>query len=261
MVEQSINIVGIQLDLVWENSAANLIRLEKKIALTKSPDVVVLPEMFASGFSMNPDKTAQAMDGEAVSWMKIMAEKYNAVLCGSLAITENGHFYNRLLWVEPNGNIQQYNKRHLFSLTKEPTLFEAGKERLIVTYKDWRFCPMVCYDLRFPVWSRNELANAYDVLIYVASWPARRAHAWQSLLIARAIENQSYVVGVNRIGKDAHEIEHEGDSMMIDPLGIVLQHAPNQAQILAVTLHKNDLDKIRTSLPFLADADSFNLEK
>lgn len=261
MVEQSLNIVGVQLDLVWENAQANLVRLEKKIAQSKSPDIVILPEMFSSGFSMNPQKTAQTMDGEAVSWMKTMAKQYNTALCGSLAITENDHFYNRLLWVEPNGKIQHYNKRHLFSLTTEPTLFEAGKERLIVTYKSWRFCPMVCYDLRFPVWSRNDHSNPYDVLIYVANWPARRAHAWQSLLIARAIENQSYVVGVNRIGKDAHEVEHEGDSMVIDPLGIVLQHAPNQAQLLATTLHKKDLDKTRNSLPFLADADTFNLIK
>jgi len=261
MVEQSINIAGIQLDLVWENATANLIAFEEKIAVLKSPDLVILPETFATGFSMNPSKTAQTMNGEAVSWMKKMAKKHHTVVCGSLTIVENEQFYNRFLWVTPDSNVQSYDKRHLFSLTEEPSLFEAGKERLIVTYKGWRFCPMICYDLRFPVWSRNEQSNPYDVLIYVANWPARRAHAWQSLLIARAIENQAYVVGVNRVGNDGSEIEHEGDSMIIDPLGIVVQHAPNQAQTITATLHKKDLDKTRVSLPFLADADSFKIEK
>jgi omega-amidase len=260
MVEQSLNIVGVQIDLMWENPAVNLLAFEKKIAALKSPDVVVLPEMFATGFSMNPHKTAQTMEGDAARWMKKMATQYNTVLCGSLAIAENGGFYNRFLWVRPDGKVQYYDKRHLFSLTEEPSLFTAGIERLIVDYKGWKICPMVCYDLRFPVWSRNTYSNPYDVLIYVANWPARRAHAWQSLLIARAIENQAFVVGINRIGKDGHDIDHEGDSMIIDPLGIVLQHAPNQVQTIVVTLHKKDLDKTRDSLPFLADADSFNLE-
>jgi len=259
MVEQSLNIAVIQTDLVWENAEANLERFGAKIASIEKPvDVILLPEMFATGFSMQPEKMAAEMNGPELTWMKKWAKEKNAALCGSLAIKENNKFYNRLFWVNPTGEVFSYNKRHLFSLSDEPKIYTAGNERLIVEYKGWKICPLICYDLRFPVWARN--TDAYDLLIYSANWPERRIHAWQSLLIARAIENQTYVVGVNRIGNDAHDISHTGDSMIIDPLGMVLQHAESTDTILYASLKKSELEKIRTSLPFLNDADSFSIE-
>jgi predicted amidohydrolase len=258
MVEQNLNIAAIQTDLVWENPAANLLQLGEKLASIHKPvDIILLPEMFATGFTMQPQLFAAKMDGEEVRWMQQWAKEKNAVICGSLAVEENGRYYNRLLWVQPSGEISTYDKRHLFSLSNEQAQYTAGEERLIVEYKGWKICPLICYDLRFPVWSRN--TEEYDLLLYVANWPERRNYAWQSLLIARAIENQCYVAAVNRVGKDAHNVAHSGDTMFVDAMGVVLQHAEYMQAIVYAELDKSELQKVRSSLPFLKDGDAFEI--
>jgi predicted amidohydrolase len=258
MVEQNLSIAAIQTDLVWENPTANLLQLGEKLASIHKPvDIILLPEMFATGFTMQPQLFAAKMDGEEVRWMQQWAKEKNAVICGSLAVEENGRYYNRLLWVQPSGEISTYDKRHLFSLSNEQAQYTAGEERLIVEYKGWKICPLICYDLRFPVWSRN--TEEYDLLLYVANWPERRNYAWQSLLIARAIENQCYVAAVNRVGKDAHNVAHSGDTMFVDAMGVVLQHAEYMQAIVYAELDKSELQKVRSSLPFLKDGDAFEI--
>jgi omega-amidase len=258
MVEQNLKIAAIQTDLVWENPAANLLQLGEKLASIHKPvDLILLPEMFATGFTMQPQLFAAKMNGEEVKWMQQWAKAKKAVLCGSLAVEENGRYYNRLFWVNPNGAIQTYDKRHLFSLSNEQEQYTAGEERLIVEYKGWKICPLICYDLRFPVWSRN--TEEYDLLLYVANWPERRNYAWQSLLIARAIENQCYVAAVNRVGKDAHDVAHSGDTMFVDAMGVVLQHAEYMQAIVYAELDKGELQKVRSGLPFLKDGDAFEI--
>lgn len=259
MVEQNLKIAAIQTDLVWENPTANLLQLGEKLASIHKPvDLILLPEMFATGFTMQPQLFAAKMNGKEVKWMQQWAKEKNALLCGSLAVEENGKYYNRLFWVNPNGAIQTYDKRHLFSLSNEQEQYTAGENRLIVDYKGWKICPLICYDLRFPVWSRN--TEPYDLLLYVANWPERRNYAWQSLLIARAIENQCYVAAVNRVGKDAHDVAHSGDTMFVDAMGIVLQHAEYMQAIVYAALDKSELQKVRNSLPFLKDGDAFEIK-
>jgi len=230
----SLTITTIQTNLVWENKAANLQVLENKINdLEEKTEIIVLPEMFSTGFSMQPAKLAETMDGETVQWMKDIAAKNKIILTGSLIIEENDRYYNRLIWMLPNGQAGYYDKRHLFAYGEEDKFFTAGNKRLIASAKGWKINLQVCYDLRFPVWARNRLLEAdtspeknlltstgtetisnispeYDILIYVANWPERRNHAWKTLLCARAIENQCYVVGVNRVGRDGNNINHSG---------------------------------------------------
>ena len=259
MVEQNLSIAAVQTDLLWENPAANLLQLGEKIASIHKPvDLILLPEMFATGFTMQPQLFAAKMNGQEVRWMQQWAKEKNAVLCGSLAMEENGKYYNRLLWVQPSGEISTYDKRHLFSLSNEQEQYTAGEQRLIVEYKGWKICPLICYDLRFPVWSRN--TEQYDLLLYVANWPERRNYAWQSLLIARAIENQCYVAAVNRVGKDAHDVAHSGDTMVVDAVGVVLQHAEYMQAVVYATLDISELLKMRSALPFLKDGDVFEIK-
>jgi predicted amidohydrolase len=264
MVKQDLNIAAIQAPLYWENPEKNFHLFDEKIVtIPKTTDLIILPEMFSTGFSMNTDLITEESSAKALKWMKYTSAKQNAALCGSLAIKEGELFYNRLYWVNPDGSFNHYDKRHLFSLSKEHESFTKGKSRLIVEFKGWKICPLICYDLRFPVWSRNALQNEtseFDLLLYVANWPEKRVFAWQNLLIARAIENQSYAVGVNRIGNDANEVPYSGDSMIIDPLGVVLQHAENEERILLAKLSFDYLNKIRTNLPFLNDADNYEIK-
>lgn len=253
------NISLIQTSLTWEDAAANRSMFTDKInAISEPTDVIVLPEMFTTGFSMNTS-LAEGMDGETINWMKSTAQERNVVLCGSVLIEDNGSFYNRLLWVQPDGPVKHYDKRHLFSLSTEPQTFSPGHEQLIVEYKGWRINLIVCYDLRFPVWIRNTKSDAYDILICVANWPERRNIAWQTLLRARAIENQAYVIGVNRIGNDGNNIYHSGDSAAIDPLGEYLYHKAHDVDTTTVSLQRDKLLQIRQQLPFLNDADAFSL--
>lgn len=269
---QNLRVTLIQSNLHWENISANLEMFSKKIAQVGETDLIVLPETFTTGFSMNP-KFAETMDGTAVDWMRKIAQKKNCVVCGSLMIratspSESGEvFYNRLVWMKPDGEFLTYDKRHLFCMSDEPKFFTAGSERLIVELNGWRICPLICYDLRFPVWARNVVGQAtnngttYDVLLYVANWPERRNMAWKTLLPARAVENQAYVIGTNRVGVDEKNISHTGDSMVIDALGKILYHKEHEEDVFTIELNYADLKKVREELPFLNDADDFVLNQ
>lgn len=261
---QPITITLIQTNLHWENKAANLLMLEQKIkGMEDRTEVIVLPEMFSSGFSMNTKALAEDMDGETVSWMKRVAAANKIIITGSIIIKENENFYNRLIWMLPNGQYGVYDKRHLFGFGNETEHYSAGNKRLIASVKGWKINLQICYDLRFPVWARQKPANKneaeYDVLIYVANWPERRSHAWKTLLCARAIENQCYVVGVNRVGDDGNNIYHSGNSMVIDPLGQVLYHKAEEEDIFTISLDKEKLNEVRNKFPFLKDGDDFNI--
>lgn len=251
---EDLNITLIQTPLHWEKAAENrelFNGLLAKIA-SGSTHLVVLPEMFSTGFSMEPDVLAESMDGPTITWMRQKAAELGAVITGSLIIQEGGHYYNRLIWMRPDGSHEHYDKRHLFSLAGEDKYYTAGQQRLIEELNGWRICPLVCYDLRFPEWSRNR--KEYDLLLYVANWPERRSYAWRQLLIARAIENLAYVVGVNRIGLDGNQINYSGDSALIDPLGKVLYTKANEPFTQTFTLSHAHLLDTRDKFRFLDDA-------
>lgn len=255
---QDLKVCLVQADLIWEDKEANLVHLEALLA-EKHPEsaLIVLPEMFATGFSMNTANTWSSMEGPEVAWMQRMAVQYKAVVCGSLNIKEEREFFNRLLLVSDEGVIGQYDKRHLFGMAKEDASYTAGTDRLICKIGDWKVNFMICYDLRFPVWSRNDVD--YDLLVYVANWPERRAYAWRQLLIARAIENQSFVLGINRVGQDGNEIKYKGESSVIDPMGMVLWSCESEEKVHEHVLNAEALEQIRTKLPFLADRDRFKI--
>lgn len=257
MAGNTLNITLLQSDIVWEDKEANLKYYQTAIEnVSDRKEVVVLPEMFSTGFSMNTAALAETMDGPTVDWMKNISKEYHCILTGSLIIEEEGKYYNRLVWVQPDGTIYHYNKRHLFAYADEHNHFSSGDKRLIVSVKGFRICPMVCYDLRFPVWSRNQ-NEEYDVLLYVANWPERRNLAWKTLLQARAIENLSYVVGVNRVGKDGKGLNYTGDSAVYGPLGEKIYEVSNDAAAETITLKKELVENTRSTLPFLKDADKF----
>ena len=259
----SLTLTIIQTDLSWENKAANLQRLKEKIeAMDERTEIVVLPEMFSTGFTMVPELFAETMEGETIAWMKERAENNKIIITGSLIIEEDGQYFNRLIWMLPNGEMGHYDKRHLFGYGDEDKHYTAGNKRLIASVKGWRINLQVCYDLRFPVWSRQQyvsMESEYDLLIYVANWPERRSHAWKTLLCARAIENQCFVAGVNRVGKDNKNVYFSGDSLVIDPLGQVLYHMPDAEDVFTITLQKEEVDKVRTQFPFWKDADAFTI--
>lgn len=253
----------IQTDLHWENKAANLSMLEDKIASIGKAEVVVLPEMYSTGFSMQPALLAETMAGPTLQWMKTMAARHKIILTGSLIIEEDGNYFNRLIWMQPNGDLGYYDKRHLFGYAGENKHYAAGSKRLIASAKGFKINLQICYDLRFPIWARQQpqphVSAEYDVLIYVANWPQRRVHAWQTLLQARAIENQCYVVGVNRVGNDGNGICHSGHSMVIDALGNVLFDRADDECIHTVTLSMDALVEVRRQMPFLKDQDDFSI--
>jgi predicted amidohydrolase len=255
----------IQPPLAWEDKAANLAHLGQLIdGITAHTEVVVLPEMFSTGFSMRPESLAETMEGATVKWMREWAHKKRIILTGSVIIESGGRFYNRLLWVLPDQTIGYYDKRHRFAFAGEDEKYTSGSKRLIAQVKGWKINLQVCYDLRFPVWARQQTVNGspeYDVLIYVANWPERRSHAWKTLLMARAIENQCYVIGVNRVGNDGNGIYHSGDSMVIDPLGEILFHRTHEETVHTFTLDKEKLDDIRSRFPFWKDADHFHISQ
>lgn len=258
----SLNITLVQTNLHWENKKANLEMLSKKIdSIKEKTEIIILPEMFNTGFSMKPQILAENMSGETVQWMKKTASEKKAILTGSIIIEEDGRYFNRLIWMLPNGEYGIYDKRHLFAYGDEHTHFSAGSKRLIASVKGWKINLLVCYDLRFPVWARQSpgVRPEYDLLIYVANWPERRSTAWKTLLQARAIENQCYVAGVNRVGDDGNEIHYSGESMIIDPLGEVLYQKANEEDIFTYTLQKDKLKEVREKFPFWKDADEFNI--
>ena len=290
----TLSITIIQTNLHWEDKAANLQMLEQKIrGIKEKTEVVVLPEMFSTGFSMKPELLAETMEGETMQWMKRIAAEKKIILTGSIIcrgaesdLTDTDKmvqapasggvpisYYNRLIWMQPNGQYGFYDKRHCFAFSGEDEHYTAGTKRLIASVKGWKINLLVCYDLRFPVWARQTSspnpspqaekgaggAAEYDVLIYVANWPERRIHAWKTLLQARAIENQCYVVGTNRVGDDGNNIHYSGDSMIIDPLGEVLYTKKDEEDIFTIVLDKTHLQTVREKFPFLRDADGFKI--
>ncbi len=259
-MQNELKIALIQSDLVWENPEQNKVHFSKKIeSISDVVDVIILPEMFTSGFTMNASEVAETMFGETVVWMQEIALKKQTAILGSMVISENNLFFNRLLFVHPNGKIETYDKKHTFTLAGEDRVYTGGQDKLNVTYRGWKICPLICYDLRFPVWARN--VEGYDLLIYVANWPKVRVNAWDALLKARAIENMSYCVGVNRVGQDGNNHEYSGHSAVYNVLGDKLDNIPeNQEAIEIVTLSKLHIKTYRDKLGFLNDKDTFKLE-
>jgi len=248
----------IQTHLIWENPIENRSHLAQKITgFMEEVDLIVLPEMFASGFTMNPKAVAETMKGETVGWLQHLAKAKDCAITGSLVIEENGKYFNRLVFVYPNGDYKTYDKRHLFTLAGEDKAYSAGKEKLIIDYKGFRICPLICYDLRFPVFSRN--VEDYDLLLYVANWPKPRINAWDILLKARAVENMSYAIGVNRIGTDENNLEYIGHTQAVDFLGNSLLEPQETDGVFIIELEKEKLLETKNKLGFLKDLDSFQL--
>jgi predicted amidohydrolase len=246
----------LQADLSWQDPAANRRQLSERMApLAGRTDLIILPEMFTTGFSMAAAELAEDHHGSpTLGWMREQSAKLGAALTGSLMIADGGRYYNRLYWVEPGGRVLHYDKKYRFALAGEDQHYSAGRERLVVTYRDWNICPLICYDLRFPEWSRNDLADPFDLLIYVASWPAPRARDWRTLLAARAIENQCYVAAVNRVGEDGNGLSYRGDSCLIDPgpRGVLARLAEVAGE-LTVSIDRAAVRELRGKLPFLKD--------
>lgn len=248
----------VQADLAWHDAAGNREQFKTAIeGLLEPTDLIVLPEMFTTGFSMNAPDLAETMDGDSVTWMRDMAEKCDASVCGSIIIADNQQYFNRFICASPTGDLQCYDKRHLFRLADEQDHYAPGDELVIFNLKGWRICPMVCYDLRFPVWSRNR--DSYDLLLYVANWPDRRHHAWATLLRARAIENLSYVAGVNRTGTDGNDIPYAGGSSIIGFLGEDLASLDAREGTAAADLDLEKLTAFRDRFAFHEDADNFTI--
>ena len=250
----------LQTELHWHNAAANRAAIDQQLATLAQPtDLIVLPEMFTTGFSMEAPGQAETMSGPTVAWLREQAAAHDAVVTGSVIIEENGSYFNRLLWVRPDGSLRYYDKRHLFTLAGEQHTYTPGQARLVEEWRGWRICPLVCYDLRFPVWSRNLPTTPYDLVLYVANWPAVRRTAWMTLLRARAIENVACALGVNRIGQDALGHDYSGDSALIDAKGNYLMEAQSEAGIFTHTLKRDELDEFRARFTALNDGDAFAL--
>lgn len=254
---ETLKVTVVQTRIEWEQVNINLRLYEQLIMGIDNTDLIVFPEMFSTGFTMNPSNVSEQMDGITVQWMKQIASVKKAAVVGSIVIEEDGKYFNRCILANPDGNVFIYNKRHLFTMSGENLKYTAGKEKLVVEYRGWRICPLVCYDLRFPVWSRN--TGDYDVLLYLANWPASRHNVWKSLLIARAIENQCYCIGVNRIGSDDEGIHYMGDSAFIDPKGKTIFLGDHEV-VETFNLQYSDLLKFREKFPVLLDCDDFILK-
>lgn len=253
--QENIKIAVVQTDLHWENVDANLTMLSDIINNAETADIFILPEMFTTGFSMQPEKFAKESYQKGLEWLQQTAQTKQAAIVGSIMVEDGGQYYNRLFFVTPSNQVYQYDKKHLFSLGNEQQHYAAGNQSIIIDYLGWRIKPLVCYDLRFPVWSRN--TEDYELLLYVANWPEKRIYHWRSLLIARAIENQCYVAASNRIGADANGIDHNGNSMVIEYSGNVLNEDAGSKVVLYQTLSKQALNKYKKSFPFLSDGDLF----
>ena len=257
---QNLRISTIQSILHWEAPAANKKMFESKIAnLAGSTDLILLPEMFTTGFTNAAAQLAERMDGPTIAWMTVQAQTAQAVICGSFIVEEDGNYFNRLIWMPPDGHYEIYDKRHLFTLANEHHYYKAGENRLIIEYKGWRICPLICYDLRFPVWSRN--TEEYDLLIYIANFPERRTYAWQSLLKARAIENQAFTVGVNRVGTDGNDIYYSGDTMVLNYEGRPVYQVSHIEDCFTTSLSYEALQNFRAKLLFLNDRDQFEINR
>lgn len=256
-MENKLRIALIQTDMVWENPQANRTMLENKFKdLDHEVDLIVLPEMFNTGFTMNAASNYETMQGETMGWLKQMAQQHNSAICGSLIIKEAEAYYNRFVFVQSDGTVIHYDKRHTFTLAGEDKAYTAGTQKVVLQYKGWKICPLICYDLRFPVWSRN--SEQFDLLIYVANWPNKRLLAWDTLLCARAIENMAYTIGVNRMGVDGEKLAYSGHSAIYDALGQTVVYSEKQ-EVLITTLDRDEMIQHREKFRFLQDRDQFTV--
>ncbi len=257
---EKLSITIIQADLHWEDAELNREMFSRKIEeLSLATHLIILPEMFTTGFSMNAENLAEETNGNSLAWLQKQAKKFEVALTGSVIITENDNYYNRLFFIFPDGSFKTYDKKHLFTLAHEQNTYSAGKERLLVEYKGWKICPLICYDLRFPVWSRN--TEDFDLLLYVANWPKKRTEAWDALLKARAIENMCYVAGVNRVGLDGNGHQYSGHSAIYDMLGKQISTLNNEVVFSeTIQLSKEELNETRKRFAFLNDRDKFTLK-
>ena len=247
-----------QLNMTWENPAVNREILDRKFyQLSNSTNLVILPEMFTTGFTMEPEKHAETMDGPTIHWMTKKAITINACITGSIIIEENGKYFNRLIWAQPDGRVFTYDKRHLFTMVDEGKHYSQGSERVIIEYKGWRIAPFICFDLRFPAWVRN--TKEVDFQFFVANWPDKRVEHWKALLKARAIENQVYIAGVNRYGYDGNKIYHSGASSVYDPMGECLTEINHAETFITLELNKEKIEKTRRHMPFLNEQDTFEI--
>lgn len=255
----ALKVTILQVYLFWENIDKNLQNISLKLsAIREKTDIIILPEMFTTGFTMNAATLAEEMGGKTMKWMQEKANRYDAVIVGTLIIKESGNYYNRLIWMNPDGTFQQYDKKHLFGMAKEDDVYTAGNKRLIVDLKGWKIMPVICYDLRFPVWLRNH-SEMYDLILVLANWPEKRAKHWNTLIPARAIENQSYIIALNRVGHDGNEIYYCGDTTCLTPDGKVVYYKRDEEDLYTFTIYKDEVEKTRNEMPFLKDADDFNL--
>jgi predicted amidohydrolase len=258
---ENLKITVFQGYLFWENIDKNLQNIALRLSgIREKTDLIILPEMFNTGFTMDADKLAEGLGGKTMEWMRSIAVQYQCVVTGSLIIKEKEKCYNRLIWMRADGTFEYYDKRHLFALGKEHLTYSAGDKKLIVELNGWKICPVICYDLRFPVWLRN-VDEEYDLLIVIANWPERRALHWRTLIPARAVENQAYVIGVNRVGHDGNEVYHSGDSTCIDPNGKVIYYKRDEEDVYTFSITGYEVEKARRALPFLKDADKFKILK
>ncbi len=256
---ENLRITTVQSILHWEDVGSNLAMFDDRLSgLKGKTDLVILPEMFTTGFSMAAPAMAEEMGGKTCRWLAAKASELGSVVAGSIIIKEDGHYFNRLIWMQPDGAYRQYDKRHLFTMAKEQETFTAGQNKLIANWKGWKICPLVCYDLRFPVWSRNA-AGGYDLLVYVANWPETRSHHWRQLLVARAIENQSFVAGVNRVGEDGKGFRYTGDTSVVDYAGRLIYQVSGAEDVFTCELSKKEMAAYREKLHFLPDQDKFEI--
>jgi predicted amidohydrolase len=263
MIKENLLISLVQSDLIWENPKKNRALFSEKLSQIKNTDIIILPEMFTTGFSMNVENLAEPRQGETLTWLLAEAKKANALILGTFMTKEKGKYFNTAVWVEPNGDFAFYDKRHLFRMAKENQTYSAGQNLLIKEYLGWRICPLICYDLRFPIWSRNKLKlkenrqteEGYDLLIYMANWPKARISAWDTLLKARAIENLVYVAGVNRIGQDGNQVAYSGHSVLINPKGETVVDAKIQSCIHTAMINYAEMVNFRRKFPAYLDAD------
>tara|TARA_B100000809_G_scaffold107339_2_gene105837 strand:+ start:9155 stop:9937 length:783 start_codon:yes stop_codon:yes gene_type:complete len=259
-MQDQLKVILIQTETIWKDISKNLSNIQQKINQTsEETDLIILPEMFSTGFIMEPKDIAETMDGKSITWMKSTALLKNCAITGSLIIKENNNYFNRLVFIEASGAIQFYDKKHLFSHAGEDAIYTAGTKKKIIAYKGWKIAAFVCYDLRFPVWSRN--TEDYDVALYVANWPKPRINAWDTLLKARAIENICYTIGVNRVGKDGNEMEYIGHSQIINPQGNAIKKSTVAAEdSISTILYKAEILTNRTNFKFLDDQDKFTIQ-
>jgi omega-amidase len=257
---ENLKVTVFQAYLYWENIDKNLQNISLRLStIREKTNLVILPEMFNTGFTMDAERLAEPMNGKTMKWMQKTAAQYNCVITGSIIIKDNDKYYNRLIWMRPDSSFECYDKRHLFALGKEHETYTPGDKRLIVELNGWKICPMICYDLRFPVWTRN-VDGEYDLLLIVANWPERRALHWRTLIPARAIENQAYVIAVNRVGHDGNEVYHSGDSTCISPMGDVVYYKRDEDDLYTFPIIAEEVKKVRRALPFLKDMDHFEID-